>query len=61
VFEHAAPIVDEGVKNDRLRMCLVVTAKDGYEAVVSWGAMNPAFGAYRYLLAWEEDGVLLHG
>ncbi|MER3484139.1 MAG: hypothetical protein C4332_14290 [Meiothermus sp.] len=53
--------LDDKRKNDKLRKYVVVTAKDGYEAVVAWGELDPEFGNAPVLLAWEEDGKALEG
>lgn len=48
-------------KNDVLRKYVVITARDGYEAMVSLGEIDPNFGNRPYLLAWEQDGQPLTG
>ncbi|PZA06467.1 MULTISPECIES: molybdopterin-dependent oxidoreductase [unclassified Meiothermus] len=51
----------EARKNDKLRKFVLVTAKDGYAVIFSWGELDPEFGAQPVLLAWEEDGKPLEG
>lgn len=48
-------------KSDQLRKYLVISAKDGYEVLVSWGEIDPEFANAPILLAWEEDGETLTG
>jgi DMSO/TMAO reductase YedYZ molybdopterin-dependent catalytic subunit len=43
-------------KNDVLRKCLIVRAKDGYTVVFGLGEIHPSFAARPYLLAWQKDG-----
>ena len=61
VLSRAEPITDEDVNGDPLRKYVVLTANDGYEVVISFGEIDPQFGGYPYLLAWEEDGAPLAG
>ena len=51
----------EGAKNPLLSHYLVVTAKDGYQVVISGGELDPAFGNTEMYLAWEQDGSALTG
>ncbi|WP_018157711.1 hypothetical protein [Demetria terragena] len=55
----ARPRFDATVKNDALAFAVAVTAKDGYRAVVSWGELDPGFGAQKILLATHQDGAPL--
>jgi molybdate transport system substrate-binding protein len=48
-------------KNDKLRKYVVVSASDGYEAVIAWGEIDPESGNAAILLAYEEDGKPLGG
>ncbi|MFL5758520.1 MAG: molybdopterin-dependent oxidoreductase [Thermomicrobiales bacterium] len=52
---------DPNRKKDRLRKYIVLTAKDGYEVVISLGEIDLSSGNSWYLLAWEEDGKSLSG
>lgn len=61
VLERAGLLVDPDRNNDRLSKYVVMTAKDGYEVVISWGEIDPDFGNAPILLAWEEDGAPLTG
>jgi DMSO/TMAO reductase YedYZ molybdopterin-dependent catalytic subunit len=61
VLQQAGIATDENVKNDILRFYAVVTANDGYQAVISLGEIDPDFGNNPYLLAWDEDGAPLEG
>ena len=40
---------------------MAISAKDSYEAVVSWGEIDPEYVDTPILLAWEEDGKTLTG
>jgi hypothetical protein len=40
---------------------IVITANDGYQFVLSGGAIDPNFGNAPMLLAWEQDGAPLDG
>jgi len=46
-------------KNARLRTYVLATGADGYQAVVAWGELDPAFGADPVLVAWSRDGAAL--
>ena len=61
VIEQAGLKLDSDRKNDQLRKYVAITAKDGYEAVVSWGEIDPDYADASILLAWEEDGETLTG
>jgi len=43
-------------KNAQLRAYVLVTASDGYQAVVSYGDLAPGVGDRPILLAYEQDG-----
>ncbi len=49
-------VMAPAVKNPQLRLAVVASGADGYEAVVSWGEFSPDFGAFPVLLAYTEDG-----
>ncbi|MCC6804398.1 MAG: molybdate ABC transporter substrate-binding protein [Anaerolineae bacterium] len=44
------------VKNDKISMYLVVTASDGYQAVIAWGEVDPEYANQPILLAYDEQG-----
>lgn len=48
-------------RNPLLGRYVVITAKDGYQVVLSGGELDPNFGATPVLLAWEQDGEALAG
>ena len=52
----AVPRFDPAVKNDSLRFWIAATGSDGYHAIVSWGEVDPGFGATNALLAVLRDG-----
>jgi DMSO/TMAO reductase YedYZ molybdopterin-dependent catalytic subunit len=43
-------------QNDQLSMFIVATGRDGYQAVVAWGEIDPEFGNQPILVAYEERG-----
>lgn len=49
------------VRNDRISTFLIVTSGDGYQAVISWGEIDPEFGAQPILVAYEQDGAPITG
>jgi molybdate transport system substrate-binding protein len=53
----AQPNLNADVRNDALSMYLVVTGSDGYQAVIAWGEIDPAFGGQPVLLAYAQDGA----
>ena len=44
-------------KNDKLGIFIVATGSDGYQAVISWGEIDPDFGNQPVLVAYEEQGA----
>lgn len=48
-----------GVKNEGLRLAVVATGSDGYQAALSLGEIDPAFGNQPDLVAYKADGQLL--
>jgi hypothetical protein len=56
VLTAAGPNFDPTVKNDALRFAVKAIGADGYAAAVSWGEIDPNFGAKQVLLAYNEDG-----
>lgn len=61
VLDHVGLDIPEGKKNPLLGLSFVVTAKDGYQVVISGGELDPAFGNTKMYLAWEQDGAALMG
>jgi DMSO/TMAO reductase YedYZ molybdopterin-dependent catalytic subunit len=61
VLDRAKLKLNPDNKNDQLRKYVVLSAKDGYEVVISLGEIDPGFGHQPYLLAWDEDGAPLTG
>ncbi len=47
------------VKNDKLGFFIVATGRDGYQAVIAWGEIDPEFGNQAILVAFEKDGTAL--
>ncbi|MDX6744025.1 hypothetical protein [Actinocorallia sp. A-T 12471] len=48
-----------GDRLNRLRYLVSVEASDGHRVVLSWGELDPDFGAVPVLLALVRDGVAL--
>jgi DMSO/TMAO reductase YedYZ molybdopterin-dependent catalytic subunit len=46
-------------KNAQLRLYVLATGADGYQAVLSFGELDPEFGAEPVLVAWQRDGAAL--
>ena len=44
------------VRNDKLGFYIVASAADGYQAVISWGEIDPEFGNQPILVAFDEQG-----
>lgn len=59
VVNLGAPRIDPTVSNDSLSFAIRATATDRYDAVVSWGEIDPGFEGKQVLLALTEDGVAL--
>jgi DMSO/TMAO reductase YedYZ molybdopterin-dependent catalytic subunit len=59
VLDRAMPRFDPAIKNDRLRHYVSVTASDAYQALVSYGELDPAFEHKQILLATTQDGASL--
>ena len=53
------PDVKPAEKHRGLVAAVVVTARDGYQAVFSTAELLPAVGPTRAFLVWSEDGVAL--
>lgn len=56
ILSAAQPNLNADVPNDRLSTFIVVTATDHYQAVISWGELDPEFGNQPILVAYEENG-----
>jgi DMSO/TMAO reductase YedYZ molybdopterin-dependent catalytic subunit len=56
LLHEAGVKVDPARNNDKLRKYVVVTGSDGYDAVYSYGELDPDFGAQLVLLAYAKDG-----
>lgn len=59
VVNGAGFTVDADDPSAVLELYMVITAKDGYQIVLSVGEIYPDFGDAPILLAWEEDGAPL--
>jgi hypothetical protein len=57
VVASAGPSFDPAIKNDALRFWVQAVGSDDYSALVSWGEIDPSFGARPVLLSYEEDGA----
>jgi hypothetical protein len=55
VLATAKPDFDPAVKNDQLTFWVEATGSDDYSALVSYGEIDPGFGARQVLLAYQED------
>jgi DMSO/TMAO reductase YedYZ molybdopterin-dependent catalytic subunit len=56
VLATAQPRFDPAVKNNQLTFWVEATGSDDYSALVSYGEIDPGFGAKQVLLAYAEDG-----
>ncbi|MFE5840153.1 molybdopterin-dependent oxidoreductase [Streptomyces niveus] len=59
VVADARPDFDVRRRRDRSRFLLAVTGGDGHHTVLSWGEIDPDFGAVPALLATTLDGRAL--
>jgi DMSO/TMAO reductase YedYZ molybdopterin-dependent catalytic subunit len=57
VLATAQPTFNPAIKNDSLNYWVSATGADDYSALVSWGEIDPGFGAKQVLLAYEVDGT----
>jgi molybdate transport system substrate-binding protein len=57
VISAAQPNLNADVRNDRISTFIVVTGSDGYQAVISWGEIDPEFANQPILLAYAEEGA----
>jgi molybdate transport system substrate-binding protein len=55
VLGSAQPNYNADVRNDKLGMYIVVTASDGYQAVIALGEIDPEFGNQPILVAYEQE------
>jgi hypothetical protein len=56
VLATAQPAFDPTTKNDQLDFWVSATGADDYSALVSYGEIDPGFGAKQVLLAYKTDG-----
>ena len=56
VMAKADVVMAPSVKNPQLRLAVLASGADGYQAVVSWGEFSPDYGAIPILLAYTQDG-----
>ncbi|MBK8033982.1 MAG: hypothetical protein IPK17_31660 [Chloroflexi bacterium] len=61
IISAAQPNLNADVRNDRLSTFIVVTAADGYQAVIAWGEIDPEFGNQPILVAYAENGAPIAG
>jgi DMSO/TMAO reductase YedYZ molybdopterin-dependent catalytic subunit len=47
---------DDAEHESLLRLYIVLTARDGYQVVVTYSEIDPYLGNEPMLLAWEQDG-----
>lgn len=59
VLATAKPQFDPAIENVKLRYAILVGGADRYEAVLSWGEVDPHYANTQALLAYEQDGMLL--
>ena len=58
-LQRAKPKFDPKQKHDALHYAVLVHAVDNYEAVISWGEIDPDFAAKPVLVGVEENGKKL--
>ncbi len=56
ILNDAQANLNADVKNEKLSTFIVATGNDGYQAVISWGEIDPEFGNQPILVAYEEKG-----
>jgi DMSO/TMAO reductase YedYZ molybdopterin-dependent catalytic subunit len=59
VLEWVGLAGDPADPESRVQLYVVLTARDGYQVVLSVGEIQPDLGDAPILLAWEEDGAPL--
>ena len=52
-------VVDPTIKNDILRLVIIVTGSDGYTSVFGAGEVTPGFGGDQIVIAYAQDGLPL--
>jgi molybdate transport system substrate-binding protein len=57
VVSAAQPNLNADIPNDQLGFSIVVTGSDAYQAVFSWGELDPAYGGELVLLAYAENAA----
>jgi hypothetical protein len=59
VLTQAGPVLTAGKKHDELSVGVLVIGADGYQALLSYGELNPALGNSGALLATSQDAAPL--
>jgi len=59
LISSAQPNLNADVQNDRISQFIVVTASDGYQAVIAWGEIDPEFAGQPILVAYEQEGAAI--
>jgi hypothetical protein len=59
VLNLAKPKFDTKCANDKLRWYVAATGSDGYMSLLSWGDIDPSYGARSPLLSVNENGTPL--
>jgi molybdate transport system substrate-binding protein len=59
VLGAAQPNLNADVRNDPLSMFIVVTGADGYQVVIAWGEIDPAYGNQPVVIAYAENDAPL--
>jgi DMSO/TMAO reductase YedYZ molybdopterin-dependent catalytic subunit len=59
VLQAAGGATPPSGKNGQLHLYVLATGADGYQSVLSWGELDPQFGADPVLVAWQRDGAPL--
>ncbi|MBI5931325.1 MAG: molybdate ABC transporter substrate-binding protein [Chloroflexi bacterium] len=57
ILSSAQVNINADVENDKLSLFIVATGSDGYQAVISWGEIDPEFGNQGILVAYAKDGA----
>ncbi len=61
VLSAAQVNLNADVRNDKLSLFIVATGRDGYQAVIAWGEIDPEFANQPILVAYEEAGQPIAG
>lgn len=56
LLQEAGVQLDPARGGDKLRKYVIMTGSDGYDAVYSYGELDPDFGAEMVLVAYAKDG-----